>query len=362
MTVFLDPITWHYEQDRLFERHPNGDYHAHFRHAKERLEGQGIPVHTGDFLMRGEFVSGPSIYIAIGTLKRYRAVADRGLACLSALFHTEAPIVHPSTYRGTPEAAQHFKRIFSFTTPRALERFGCGEVAFRDFRIPYFRDGVFESLWDRRDRKFLTMISQNKLPNLDWNELYTERLRILEYFDREATIDLYGIGWDRMPFRVGERRLHPQLVRLHRMVWEGLPFTRNHPHDALIKKVWRGEVASKHETLSGYTFAFCYENMELKGWINEKIFDAFVSGTIPIYRGGTDVADYIPEDCFIDPRRFSGYAELLAYLRSLGPDEIRRYRENARDYMASGQYYPFSKEAFGDIVVATVEEDLEGVR
>lgn len=357
--VFLDPITEHFADDRLFEQHPYGDFHRPFLHAKNELEARGFVVHTADKLLRGESGGSRNVYFALGNVRNYRRVAERGDTAVSGLFHFEAPIIHPTTYRETPAASRIFRRVYSFSTPEGLEPFGCGGMRFRKFMIPEPYDGIsdgFEHLWRRRDRKFLCMISQNKLPNLYVNELYTERLRLLDHF--KDTIDLYGIGWDQMPFRVGERRLPQRVVRVQRFVWQSLPFTKNHPYETLIRKVWRGAVASKHETMSGYTFALTYENMELAGWINEKIFDAFLSGTVPIFRGAPDVADYIPETCFIDPRRFASYAELEEFLRSLGPAEIEAYRESARDFLASEGYRPFTKQAFADALVEAAEEDV----
>jgi hypothetical protein len=95
-------------------------------------------------------------------------------------------------------------------------------------------------------------------------------------------------------------------------------------YEDVIKRAWRGVVDSKHETMSEYTFAITYENMELEGWINEKIFDAFLVGTVPIFRGAPDVTDYIPEECFIDARRFGDYRELESYLRSQIPRNARQ--------------------------------------
>lgn len=364
VTVFLDPITHHFEHDRLFAQHPYGDFHAPFLHAKELLERHGYSVHTGDYLVAGQHLGDVNIYFALGNVRNYRRVCQRTDTIPSGLFHFEAPIIHPSTYRETPEASKVFRRVFSFSTTEALAPFGCADLTLRKFMIPEPYDGVqdgFEELWRRGDRKFLCMISQNKLPNMWYRELYTERLRLLEYFSQSESIDLYGIGWDRMPFKVGERRLPRGLVRLHRMIWERLPLVEKHPFEDVIRKVYRGAVDSKHETMSRYTFAITYENMELEGWINEKIFDAFLSGTVPIFRGAPDVTNYIPEECFIDPRRFATYLELEEYLRSLGPKEIETYRENGRAFMESDGYRPFTKQSFAETLLHATEEDLAAV-
>jgi hypothetical protein len=244
VSVFLDPITEHFANDRLFDQHPYGDYHAPYLRVREVFAEHGMSVHTADMYLDGRIRSARNVYFAIGTVSNYRRVAARGDAVLSGLFHIEAPIIHPTTYRNTPDASRYFNRIYSFSTPEALAQFGCGEVELTKYCIPEPYDAVFDDLWTRGDRRFLTMVSQNKLPNLYVNELYTERLRALDHFSKSNSIDLYGIGWDKMPFRVGERRLPQEVVRFQRFVWERLPFTKNHPYEPVIRKVWRGAVAS----------------------------------------------------------------------------------------------------------------------
>ena len=112
--VFLDPITQHFERDQLFEQHPYGDFHAPFLRAKEALEERGYRVHTGDYLLAGEKTCETNVYFCVGNVRNYRQLAKRDDTILSALYHFEAPIVHPTTYRETPEASRAFNRIFSF--------------------------------------------------------------------------------------------------------------------------------------------------------------------------------------------------------------------------------------------------------
>jgi hypothetical protein len=69
------------------------------------------------------------------------------------------------------------------------------------------------------------------------------------------------------------------------------------------------------------------------------------------------VTDYVPEECFINRRRFTTYDDLRSYLHALGPADIRRYKENARDYLASDRFKPFTTEAFAQLFTRAVEED-----
>ncbi len=101
----------------------------------------------------------------------------------------------------------------------------------------------------------------------------------------------------------------------------------------------------------------CFENSILKGWVTEKIFDCLFTGTIPVYLGAPEITSHVPADCFIDMRRFSGYDELRKYLRSLDEQEISKFKRNARDYLQSDQFRPFSKSAFVDLFRRIVAED-----
>lgn len=59
------------------------------------------------------------------------------------------------------------------------------------------------------------------------------------------------------------------------------PSKFNHNTDVLKKEF----SDNKREYLKNFMFCACPENVSVKGWVTEKIFDAFASGTIPIYYG-----------------------------------------------------------------------------
>jgi hypothetical protein len=119
----------------------------------------------------------------------------------------------------------------------------------------------------------------------------------------------------------------------------------------------RGPVDSKSETLSRYDFAICFENMALRGWITEKIFDCFFTGTIPVYLGAPEIKEKVPADCFIDMRDFAGYEELRNHLKSLSAAARERYREAARDFLQSPAFDPFCKSTFVNLFRRVVAED-----
>ena len=50
---------------------------------------------------------------------------------------------------------------------------------------------------------------------------------------------------------------------------------------------------------SQYKFIICFENSTTPGYVTEKIFNVFLSGTIPIYDGAPNITDYINPHAFI---------------------------------------------------------------
>lgn len=367
VTLWIDPFSHHFQDDRLFDFAKEkrsigtvfgGDHIlAPYAFLYDWLTARGIRVHTADRLLRGKTCSGTNIYISFGIWKNYRKLAQRRDVSLSAFFAFEGPIVDPAMYLELASVQDYFQRIYSFSDGDSLKPFLRRPLSCQRFQIPQSFDGVREEIWNRQDRGFLVMINSNRLPCLYVQELYTERMRALEFFGRTGDIDLYGLGWDGSPYRPFRIRLPGTLQRLGRLglhYWECL---RPDPLLRAARRVWRGPTLNKGETLAKYTFSLVFDNQILSGWITEKIFDCFFCGTIPIYWGAPDIEEYIPKECFIDMRRFSGYPELRTYLKSLSAQEICAYREQARAFLGSPRFRPFTKQAFAERIGRIIEED-----
>lgn len=361
IAIYVDPPSHHFLDDRLFEvnarRRLGEDMQAPYLALKDFFDKRSIEIHTADYLPASAG-SVKNIYISMGILKKsYKKLLTRPDVSLSAYFVLECPVVDPAMYRKLGKVQGHFKRIFSWGDSTSLERFTGRPLKCEPFKWPQSYDQVHEGLWSNRERKFLIMINSNKLPRIYWQELYTERMRVVEFFSRTNEIDLYGHEWDLPPYKLGVSWIPYTLRLAHRkLVHQWHQF---YPDPLLVaaRNVYKGSVESKSKALSQYTFALCYENMILKGWITEKIFDCFFSGTIPVYLGAPDITDYIPENCFIDKRHFGSYEELKTYMKSLTDDETDAYRENAKNFIASERYSPFRKKTFVDTFRKIVEQD-----
>lgn len=360
VNLFIDPFSHHFNQDALFDANSKLNRDGSlgpYIYLREWLTERRIAVHTADYLFRNEMPDARNLYVSLGIWEHYRGLAKRGNIGLLAFFAVECPIVEPLLYRELKDAQHYFKHIFAASDCASLERFTDGPIRCEPFRYPIPYEDVDEAIWKQPGRKFLTMINTNRLPRLNWCELYTERLRAVEYFARFGEMDLYGTGWNEPSLKSGKTWMPATVQRFYRLGLRYWDRWRPNPLLVAARQVYRGSVASKAETLGRYKFAICFENAILPRWITEKIFDCFHAGTVPIYWGAPDIQEFVPSNCFIDMRQFADYADLRDHLKSLTAKEIQSYRANARDYLRSPQFRPFTKQAFVEIFARIVAED-----
>lgn len=358
--LFIEPPSHHFFQDRLFSsektRYGGDDLMAPYVYLRAYLQQQGIETHTADFLP-GRSNGHLNLYISLGMFRDLQEMAQRPDVISSAFFAFESPVVEPSIYRQITANQNYFRRIFTWSDSESLLHFTKQPLRCQHFCWPQSFDQAHEAIWQRQNRKFLVMINANKLPRVYWKELYTERMRAVAYFSPYDAIDLYGVGWDEPSWRLGRTRIPYTIRRLYRFGVAQWQKIKPDPLLEAARRVYRGKAESKSDTLGNYTFAICFENSILKGWITEKIFDCFFAGTIPIYLGAPDIEDYIPKDCFIDMRNFPDYPALYQYLKSLTNAEIDGFRLRAREFLSSSQYEPFTKRAFATLFREIIQED-----
>jgi hypothetical protein len=371
--ICVDPPTHHLLKGKLFERESNpyagDDILAPYIAFRDRLVQAGFTVTTADAVP-----SRPDgkqrLLVSFGvpdrtiphTLARYRALARRSDVTLGTFVAMECPVVEPRMYEALPEIAKLFRRVLSWSDSQALLPFTHRPVQMERFCWPQSFDAVSDRLWARTDRKFLLMMNANKLPRLYKDELYTSRLKAVEFFHKFGEIDLYGRNWDRAPTRVGKTRTPYALRRLESRLWEWRQRRFPNPTYSAVAQASRGPAKSKSDTMSQYRFALCFENSVLRGWMTEKLFDCFFVGTVPVYWGAPDVLDWVPAETFIDMRKFRTFGDLRAFLHSLSPAEEAKYRDAARAYLASSQFDPFRRQTFAETLGRHVEADARSIQ
>jgi hypothetical protein len=73
------------------------------------------------------------------------------------------------------------------------------------------------------------------------------------------------------------------------------------------------------------------ENCDADGFVSEKIYDAFIAGTIPIYYGNNNARVAVPADMYVDAKAFSGPDELCAFVGSMDADAISAMQRRILD-------------------------------
>jgi hypothetical protein len=323
INVFIDPFSNVYLSNKLFsydKAFNRDDCLSVWRYLKKYCFEKNINLNTID-LRNTEDDNCEDVFVSLNHKKNSALKNNRFKKII--VFQFEPLVVMLDVYKNINHLSKIYDEIFLSCTS---SNYKCGY-----FNWPQIHNNIIPYYWENTNRFFLTMINMNKKHCSRHKELYSQRIKAVKFFGRANDIDLYGFGWDNRPF-------FPY--------W----FYKN-----ALQKVYKGSVESKYQTLSKYNFAICFENMIALGFVTEKIFDCFFAGTIPVYWGAPDIEKYVPKECFIDMRDFKDYRELRLFLKSLTKSEIELYRENARKYLDSEQYKPFTKEHFAEVFVDVVE-------
>jgi len=193
---------------------------------------------------------------------------------------------------------------------------------FKQFYYPTLREMKKDIIHISQKKKCYCMILNNKMFADSPEQLYTRRKEIINFYHQSypSQFDLFGAGWDKFP------------------------------------KVWKGSTSQKLNLLPSYKFCFCLENCgNINGWITERIFECFHCGVVPIYLGAKNIDDHIPENCFIDLRKFKTLEELHSYVQSISEAEYVQYISNIREFLSSEQSQHFRPDAFAEILINALE-------
>lgn len=156
-----------------------------------------------------------------------------------------------------------------------------------------------------------------------FTDLYQVRISAVRFFASKEDFHLYGRNWS--------------MAVQHVKAIRRLPFA-NRPKPC----------EDKLRTLSFYRFALVMENCIFPGYITEKLFDAMLAGTVPIYLGAPDIEDFVPTCCFVDLRQYSDFQELWDDISSWTQDRWTKYILAIREFIESDKYRPFREETVAE--------------
>lgn len=328
--IFIDPSYRVFDSDGLFDlSNPvlNRDGQLlPFHRMREHLAGKGVAVHTADFLFKGDHGQGAyqTNYYSLGLLDNYERVLLEQRARLAAFVIMEPPVVAPELYRALPRLTAVFDRVYVHNTGGdgySMAGVDASKLHRLYWPIPYKE--VLEPYWGNGEReKRIVVINGSHNPRARSREQYSLRIEAMAELSKAGVVDLYGMGWDRWWSREA--------------MW--LPFWLNR---RALMSIYKGKCASKFEVLQNYEFCLCFENMRMNGYITEKIFDCLYAGTIPLYMGAPDISEYVPEDVFVDCRKYSTWSEMWEDVSAMPSDRIEAMRKAGRRFLEGGMAAKF---------------------
>jgi hypothetical protein len=164
-------------------------------------------------------------------------------------------------------------------------------------------------------------------------QLYDKRLEIISYLSNINRLDLYGNGWNNinnLPDKFKKRLLEVDSIKNFKNLLPG--------------------TSQKVALLSKFKYSLCLENCQYPGYITEKIIDALISKTLPIYLGAPDIFEFIPKNCFINVDDFKTLPALFEYVKSLSDEQYNDMIASGQKFLRSERGYKFSYESFADEV------------
>lgn len=254
------------------------------------------------------------------------------------LFIVEPPIVNPF----------NFMRIFHlfFSKVYTWKDDLIDNIKYFKYYHSKTKEGIETKQPSFKNKKLLILMNGNSSPflpfrllSLSTKELYTERIRAIDFFDEYYPSDfyLYGWGWNR-----------PQRFNITQRIFGYKKY-----------KTYQGEFSSrdKYTLLSKFKFSLCFENCVSEGYISEKIFDCFKARCVPVYLGAPNIEDYISNKCFIDYRKFKSYKELVEFLNSIDEETYNGYLGEIEKLLFSREFLDrWSSDAFAKVFCGSINQ------
>lgn len=320
--VYVDPSYKAYYENRLFD-HNNlalnrDDTLTPFIRLRNSLIQKGFFINTADQLFQQITQEQSCDYYSMGMLENYEQLKTRKNVSLKAFIIFEPPVVAPNLYRALSDLTSAFEHVYVHNIEGdgySLE--GVNQSRLRKLYWPQPHKDVLLKFWNRKDRlSRIVMINGNHKPASYDGELYSKRIEVLSELSAFGRVDLYGRGWEKWWSRSS--------------MW--LPYWK---HRRKLMSIYKGPCISKYEVLSNYSFALCFENMAMRGYVTEKIFDCLYAGTIPLYLGASDILDLLPEHAYIDCRKFSSWDAMHTKIMDMNDREILSMRLAGRAFIQS---------------------------
>lgn len=199
--------------------------------------------------------------------------------------------------------------------------------------------------WSMREYN-LTLIAANKVSSRH-GENYEKR-RVYAKYQASNEIALFGTLWDAS---LSEKLKHRLRVALHALRNGTIPDVLSLYGKLFTKyKNYHGAPLDKHQVIEKSKYSLVIENSDT--YISEKLFDAMIGGSIPIYYG-PNLREYGLDDGALVVRHLGSTEELLDKLRTMSEEEAKarllaissflRSEEFQNEWLSEKVYFKIAK-------------------
>lgn len=320
VAIFIEPSSYHFECDRLFDAsnpllNRDGTL-LPFTRLHEQALLRGMRVHTADQLQVPSNLANQNLYYSLGSLKGYQQYLARDNVRLTGFVLMEPPLVAPQMYAELPELTRHFQTVYVHNTEGdGYSLKNVDQSKLKKFYWPQPYDKEDTKAWETTERmNKLVVIAGHHNPRWRKPELYSERIKAIDALINDGVIDLYGRNWARW---LSINSAWPTYWR----------------YRTSLMRAFRGNCESKMDVLSQYRFSLCFENMPMKGYITEKVFDCLYAGTVPLYLGAPDIESYLPREAYLDVRQYNSYQDLWHAAQAMPHKRWQEMREAGKEFL-----------------------------
>ena len=248
----------------------------------EQIESIKNQINNGNSFLNLVNINEPcDLYLAFDLIDPAWLNNPKNKTVIKVLIRQEPKIVMPQTYKKSNIA--RFNHVIDVGKPRSVNN----EV------LNWPQDLTIYVKSQKTKNNRIVMVNSNLL-SLEFGENYSLRRKAVKgIYD----LDLYGYQWNNS-FSLKLRTL---FIELKKVVTKKSIFKisglRNYFSDY---DNYLGEIKNKREMISCYKYCLVIENS--KSYLSEKLFDALLSGSIPIYVG-PNLLDYeIPQNLYIQAK------------------------------------------------------------
>ena len=302
---------------------------AAFVELKEELNRRNVECHTYDIYERENRIPDIVLFHDIPRVPLSKILGDSVDKIKKHVILMESSMIIPRNW--DLNRHKEFDKIFTWDS---------NICDGKKYFLTYYSFDLTTPVCTAVDRPRLCIIIAGNKRSALAGELYSKRIEIIRWFAKNHPddLDFFGHGWEMYTF------WHPRWTRhLNRLNFL-------HPlRRAMAEKfpTYKGSISDKNRIMQKYKFSICYENTSDKtGYVTEKIFDCFFSGCIPIYLGAKNIDELIPEDCFLDARKFLSFEDMYRRISEMSDEERAGYIRHIEAFLKSEDAKKFSARAF----------------